>query len=821
MNFEKKFVKIFSIALALILVVAAVPVFQISAENTVLNDILLEDFDSLNNSNFSDVITGDSKYYSLSNSASQSGHKSLKISSAGMDLSGVNEKTYINISIDLPSGTGIGENYKGLKFWFKNDTEKALTVDIRTYDEDRLLCPSEYYLTDNTGATFACKTVLNSNFFNRGAIVLPVGFEGWAYIPYSSFNNVSYKKTRISICPLDISKGALYVDSIYSYVSLPEEIVYDSFENGFYNDEHGAISSISNEYSQHGQYSWKISTEGSTADENNKNHVGTRVSLNNKIPKDKNIKLWVKNTSSADVKVDFRTCDGGKLNEGAAYYLEDNVGSVKKETTVCNEEFWGRYALVIPRNFEGWLYIPNSSIFLPTDDFIYLSVRYDALKEGALYIDSIQSYSAAPAENFIENFDYGTTIPDTWTPYASVSDDYYHSGKNSLKVTTAGHEVSTEDILANYLEVFLIDNSISTMVKPDTNKTGFRMWIRNTVNSSVKLAVWTNGSNNMKPDATYYLQDDIGAVQSGTPVDTNFYGKRAVTLPANFEGWLYLPQSSFSEAGPDIRMVVHKSAINTGAIYIDSIQNYSGNPQVDLLENFDYNTNIITPDGIDIAEISTDYAVSGKNSLKISSQGMQLQGSYVGNYYYISVLPSSTAKGDTISGYKLWLKNTAGNDIKLDVRTVDTNQLRVDSPYYLVSTAGNTAGNKIVGNTEFYGRGMVRIPNDFEGWLYIPDDSFSNKNMDRVRFDVNPLEVKNGALYIDSIMTYTGNPAVLPYDANNDGVVDIRDLVRIKKYMADKNIFISFFAADSNGDSSLDTIDLVSLRKILLGVTET
>lgn len=817
MKFSKKLLKIFSITLAVALLASVVPAFSISAEETetVLTDLLIEDFDALNSSNISSVVTNQSGYVSLSDSVAQSGNQSLCITSAEMDTGNATEETYGAFDITFPTAGDIikEKGYGGLKLWFNNTTGKDLTVDIRTHNGDMTLPSRAYYLTEKSGTTFACKAVTNSNFYSRGAVVLKKDFEGWVYIPYSSFQSATYEKIRISVAALQVNSGALYLDSIYAYEKLPDEIVYESFENGFYKAEIEAISTISDEYSQDGNYSWKLSTAGFEAGKD-KDYVRSRVYLNNTIPDGKNIKMWVKNTSSADVKIDFRTNNGDGL-KSAVYYLEDDKGSVKSLTTVYNAEYWNRYALVIPQNFEGWLYVPFSSLKSPNNAFIYLAVRYDALQSAALYIDSIQSYSAAPTVNFIENFDYGTTIPETWI-YASISDEYAHSGGKSLKLTTAGESVSSEDINENYFMYIFSTSWVTTFTSPDTSKTGFRMWLKNATGAKVKMGVWTNGSNNMKNSSSYYLQDDTGAVIGGTAVTTNYYSKCGPVIPADFEGWLYLPYSSFSDTGSEIRIAIHKNAVNTGEIYIDSIQNYTENPEVNLIENFDYGTDITSS----IAQISADYVVSGNNSLKISSQGMELDDSYVDNYFIAKVTPYSTNRGNGI-GYKFWIMNTAGNDIKLDVRTEGGNQLKENSPYYLINTAGDIVGNKIVSNAEFYSRGIARIPAGFEGWMYIPVSSFTTDYMNVVTFSVNPLEVNNGALYVDSVMSYTENPEVLPYDANGDGKVDIRDLVRIKKYIADSNTFISFFAADSNGDSKINSVDLASLRKKSLGITNT
>ena len=58
-------------------------------------------------------------------------------------------------------------------------------------------------------------------------------------------------------------------------------------------------------------------------------------------------------------------------------------------------------------------------------------------------------------------------------------------------------------------------------------------------------------------------------------------------------------------------------------------------------------------------------------------------------------------------------------------------------------------------------------------------------------------------------------------DANNDGVTDIRDLVRIKRYIADDSLEIITVAADIDADGKINAADLAMLRKGLLEADET
>jgi len=53
-------------------------------------------------------------------------------------------------------------------------------------------------------------------------------------------------------------------------------------------------------------------------------------------------------------------------------------------------------------------------------------------------------------------------------------------------------------------------------------------------------------------------------------------------------------------------------------------------------------------------------------------------------------------------------------------------------------------------------------------------------------------------------------------DVTDDGKVNLVDLVRLKKYIADNKVEIFEDAADLDGDGLYNSVDLTAIRKILL-----
>ena len=61
---------------------------------------------------------------------------------------------------------------------------------------------------------------------------------------------------------------------------------------------------------------------------------------------------------------------------------------------------------------------------------------------------------------------------------------------------------------------------------------------------------------------------------------------------------------------------------------------------------------------------------------------------------------------------------------------------------------------------------------------------------------------------------------ILPGDVNDDGVINIIDLIKMKKYIVGMITLTgrSFTAANLQEDQSIDSLDLIKLCRILLGI---
>lgn len=57
-------------------------------------------------------------------------------------------------------------------------------------------------------------------------------------------------------------------------------------------------------------------------------------------------------------------------------------------------------------------------------------------------------------------------------------------------------------------------------------------------------------------------------------------------------------------------------------------------------------------------------------------------------------------------------------------------------------------------------------------------------------------------------------------DANNDGAVNMKDVLVVRKYLADLDCEINLDNADTNNDGGVNMKDVLNLRKFLAGIVD-
>lgn len=217
---------------------------------------------------------------------------------------------------------------------------------------------------------------------------------------------------------------------------------------------------------------------------------------------------------------------------------------------------------------------------------------------------------------------------------------------------------------------------------------------------------------------------------------------------------------------------------------------------------------------------------------------------YIFSYKY-NAAPAS----DIRAGY---VNASDGKNIDLETTRIDSNDFVYKTASYKFTTPKLTDDNVTVGSGQ--NEGLVKcmvglfFSQDFSGSANQGDRLFGGltccKAADEyktnllINLDFSSILHDNTGKwksYYSGIPTYmictkfdadsetagTQNPSADLFkkgDCNGDSKIDILDLVRLKKYSADNNTEIVSVNADMNGDNIVDASDLVHLRKLILGI---
>ena len=367
-------------------------------------------------------------------------HKSLVLSpgtaTAADQINGVTEKNW------LREGIGCTANWKGaeyLEFWAKNETTTAVSFIVTLYEGSYSpviapVCPwqpsGDYYLEATGGET-------TKGTASGGAVSIPGSFEGIIRMPLSAFTHPSWHscgescgaadKIDLSVVRVDLQNVAtlfpttIALDDIAVIGADLDEVVniniadqkrmqlhgFEAYESdGFANDGNYSESFLLN-YDEvnksKGAYAY-FAEKQEDIDGYGGFHFSTFARPGDVTAGHTNdwtgaeaVGIWVKNTGAAkNMGFNFYESDGTE-QRGAGevwqikgmpndpnmfpncYYLEDKDGNVTKHTLE---------KLVIPANFEGYVYVP-----LTTQNFgkpHWVTDDMTALKgDGVLNLDNI------------------------------------------------------------------------------------------------------------------------------------------------------------------------------------------------------------------------------------------------------------------------------------------------------------------------------------------------------------------------------------------------------------------------------------------------
>lgn len=253
------------------------------------------------------------------------------------------------------------------------------------------------------------------------------------------------------------------------------------------------------------------------------------------------------------------------------------------------------------------------------------------------------------------------------------------------------------------------------------------------------------------------------------------------------------------------------------------------------LDNIYVTTAEVTPNGYNYATLKdtvledaealtgwTYYADAAHANMTVNVNGytgsaIQVYAGFckVGPLKYTFANPVNLSRHGGLSWNVRFLNGTANPDLW------DT--VKVAYADYLKATVTDAEGGSCV-----YTLSDIKVTaTDKEGWYTMRIDFADAENLDTTKINSFTFQLSDGTYHdanlincnmrIDNLSAVVAEPVMMG-DVNGDEEVNIRDLVRFKRYKANEEVEFNTAAADINGDGEVTAEDIVALRKVILGV---
>lgn len=479
--------------------------------------------------------------------------------------------------------------------------------------------------------------------------------------------------------------------------------------------------------------------------------------------------------------------------------------------------------LILPANFDGYIYMDyenqmaktddsNDKTFRYTADTIYfeISAKYDNYANfliGDVYTDttSIFDGSAMSSENFALTF----TEEDSdflYIEQSSKTDVYEPKGDllGSANVKTP--------LSGGGFHVLADGRSISN--------DGMYVRIRNNSASANYITTHYNSRNNGRvtntPGANYYLYDTNGQNREAHQFDNTNGGR--FTLPGSFDGFIYLPVASYTHNDgyssipfepADIYAVYFEGVMNDvdfGDITTQTCRIYDGSEYypADMNDHIvvDWDCTVTLNEGHLIPEVPPfDYgAVTYLSDLEQGGHVTCVRDPVNNTIAYLDIVLPSVVDFSSALAITVRIKAVAG-DFPFFFRVYDDSNNASELPANsspdkakYVSLDGNVTNASNGGNDH-----SIKYPNGFDGNLIIPLDILTNytasaANLERVKsfrigiavyfdYDFNAIFGDIGYI-VESTSTHVIALDVSEQTFENVFVPDeaTKDYIKVKKY---------------------------------------
>lgn len=749
------------------------------------------------------------------------------------------------------------KKFDGFKIRIKTNKNANMLIKSEDNAHRPMKAKALYYLVSSDGRAYSY-TASNDS---ASLVQFTAGFDGWIYIPFASIGGIDLTKMyRLWFTPeLTNAVGTEFViDDVVFYSGTPAVI----------NDTPIAFKVVLPYDPENTILDFDSCT---TTDEMKKKITvqkanGVEAVLDTTVAQDKNsckftfaadggdvanivnfaknayfaeitgFRFWVKASEaneSATLLYKLETSQHRPIKRSAQYYLADNNGKVSVRKASADNDA----ALIsIPAGYEGWVYVPFSSIYDMNIEELYriwfnFTASKDASKE--IWLDSIECYTDNPVPTnpeIINDFDYysGTSDMLIDSAFETKVESGNFSVESAYRDEKSGKSLKIKTVSGGYKFIFSSEGR--------SEYDGFIFYIKNPSKEIVRLLPQTDttGRDSFIPNRAYFVESlSTGSVEM-KKFEEIIADAGNIEIPAGFEGYVYLPYSS---AYPSLLKNIDKlnsfwltipSQIAGDAdVYVDTISFYKNETcrikdiliweedTPGMLYGFEksesvtgYRGWISTDERLNVS-INKGNVKSGANSLKISTPITSTEN--VKNDWAVTTLSLKNEDGTYISaekydGIALWLRvEDDGTSTKAATDKVEFGfkvnmpshaRLYSTSPIYIMED-GVKKTNPMVYTNSPDGCTAVELSVGFSGMIYIPFDviqafssletlSTSDLRDIFIMFQMHSLIGRN--VYIDDVQGFNIKSlenVQWPGDADYDPLADSMYFVSAKAYAAD------------------------------------
>lgn len=518
------------------------------------------------------------------------------------------------------------------------------------------------------------------------------------------------------------------------------------------------------------------------------------------LPQAEGMRFHIANPGDAALKLGMIYCDTGSIYsclDSGAYYLEINGRLFRRSPKLQFDSFAEGGAsdvgvIEIPAGFSGYLYVPFASTTRAAERLKFSRVRLTlgstAGSASVLYLESIDYYNSC-AKDFAGaqaandyGFDADDILPAGNAPSELLKLGFTREFHDMADGKALKAEFSNTEQSYGY-NSWRINGLWGKLY--DSNADGMKFWIKNPDLQSLSLRLqFSDAYRPCRVGSLYYLSSAESGLSAGRTVKAAGENIGCIEIPPGYEGYVYLPYSLVNETAGHLIMAAAVS--DKRCVYFDSFSSFCFSEfDSAILETFEQNEN---------------YLLNGETASAVTENGNSYAALQAYKGATVTVAYAASSVSDMFSdafGEVLKIENR-GQEVKFTVsgRTV--------RKYYLTDPDGYVSVYDAAG-------GIVTVPERFGGKITLPFTDSEPSGTLSITFASDT----GGMIALDDIGLCFGAVSVTG-DVNSDGVFDIADMVRLKKYLSGYDAAVDRAKADLNSDGLINSVDLALIRKGLL-----